>query len=204
MAAARASKLKLQSIDTKQKLYDNAVYLISKEGYNNVTVDEICERSKVTKGAFYAHFSSKAEIVVMMNRKTDEWHQVFFDSMAASCSSKHKLVSFLTLNGQKILEKGIDNQRVIYAAELDIDNRPEYITDLNRPLYKCLFAIIAEGQERGEFRADIDAKEIVHIIVMEIRGITLDWIITDGERDLLNMIDIFTKLLVDSITAKKE
>lgn len=48
--------------DTSLKLMQTATELIWDSNYDNVGIAEICEKAGVTKGAFYHHFSSKAEL----------------------------------------------------------------------------------------------------------------------------------------------
>ena len=43
----------------RQKLLDAALSLIREKGYSSTSVDELCARADVTKGAFFHHFKSK-------------------------------------------------------------------------------------------------------------------------------------------------
>jgi TetR/AcrR family transcriptional repressor of nem operon len=47
---------------TREKLLDTAIQLIWQSNYHSVGVNEICARAGVTKGAFYHHFESKADL----------------------------------------------------------------------------------------------------------------------------------------------
>lgn len=48
----------------KQKLLDAALALLREKGFSAMTVDELCARAGVTKGAFFHHFKSKEELGV--------------------------------------------------------------------------------------------------------------------------------------------
>jgi TetR/AcrR family transcriptional repressor of nem operon len=48
----------------RQKLIEAALALIRAKGYAATTVDELCVRAGVTKGAFFHHFASKEELAV--------------------------------------------------------------------------------------------------------------------------------------------
>lgn len=48
--------------DTRDKLLETAIELISRSSYSNVGVNEICECAGVTKGSFYHYFDTKAEL----------------------------------------------------------------------------------------------------------------------------------------------
>ncbi len=47
---------------TRQKLLETAFQLVWQSNYDNVGVKEICSRAGVTKGAFYHHFQTKADL----------------------------------------------------------------------------------------------------------------------------------------------
>ena len=47
---------------TRETLLDTAIQLIWQSNYHSVGVNEICARAGVTKGAFYHHFESKADL----------------------------------------------------------------------------------------------------------------------------------------------
>lgn len=45
---------------SRKKILDSAVELFSARGFNNVSIDDVMNNAKMTRGAFYAHFSSKS------------------------------------------------------------------------------------------------------------------------------------------------
>ncbi len=48
--------------DTREKLLDTAIDLIWRSSYDGVGVNEICKRAGTTKGGFYHHFETKADL----------------------------------------------------------------------------------------------------------------------------------------------
>ena len=48
--------------ETREKLLRTAMSLICQSSYHQVGVNEICRQAEVTKGAFYHHFDSKADL----------------------------------------------------------------------------------------------------------------------------------------------
>lgn len=49
-------------LETRERLLETAVELVWQSNYCSVGVNEICARAGVTKGAFYHHFESKADL----------------------------------------------------------------------------------------------------------------------------------------------
>lgn len=50
--------------DARTKLLDAAIEMIRKQGYAATSVDELCRKAGVTKGAFFHHFESKDALAV--------------------------------------------------------------------------------------------------------------------------------------------
>lgn len=50
--------------DGRNKILDAALAVIREKGYAATSVDELCQRAGVTKGAFFHHFRSKEDLAV--------------------------------------------------------------------------------------------------------------------------------------------
>jgi TetR/AcrR family transcriptional repressor of nem operon len=58
------------TISAREKLLDAALGVIRAQGYAGTSVDELCARAGVTKGAFFHHFKSKDALAVAA---ADHW-----------------------------------------------------------------------------------------------------------------------------------
>ena len=47
---------------SREKILQSAVSLFSNQGFENTSIDEIMQDADMTRGAFYAHFSSKSDL----------------------------------------------------------------------------------------------------------------------------------------------
>jgi AcrR family transcriptional regulator len=195
---------KEQALRTKEKLYKKAIYLFSQKGYNAVTIDEICEKCDVSKGAFHTHYSSKHDIVIEQSKKTDRAQLAFFKTLPDEMSSTEKLRQFAVMIGDYVMkEKGFEVQRIIYAAELSHRSRPGYIIDERRPLYTCLKTIVEEGQLHGEFRSDLMPADVLRALVSAIRGSVYEWLITSGQENLPQMILVLVDILIEGMMSRE-
>ena len=70
----------------RQKLIDAALALIRAKGYAATSVDELCARAGVTKGAFFHHFKSKNELAVAA---ADHWSAMTGALFAAAPYHRH-------------------------------------------------------------------------------------------------------------------
>jgi AcrR family transcriptional regulator len=51
---------------TRQRIYETAMRLFQKEGFENVSVGQVAAAAKVSVPTFYAHFPTKADIVMQL------------------------------------------------------------------------------------------------------------------------------------------
>jgi TetR/AcrR family transcriptional repressor of nem operon len=51
-------------LDARTKLLDAAIEVVRRQGYAATSVDELCRKAGVTKGAFFHHFESKDALAV--------------------------------------------------------------------------------------------------------------------------------------------
>ncbi|MBL8481636.1 MAG: TetR/AcrR family transcriptional regulator, partial [Rhodocyclaceae bacterium] len=64
--------------DARQKLLAAALALIRERGYAATTVDDLCARAGVTKGAFFHHFKSKDALGVAAAKHWSDLTGAFF------------------------------------------------------------------------------------------------------------------------------
>ena len=59
MAKQANTKRQEQARETKNRIYNSAIELMEKEGFDNITIADIREKAGVSVGAFYHYFASK-------------------------------------------------------------------------------------------------------------------------------------------------
>src|SRR5215475_144051 len=66
--------------ESRQKLLEAAISLVREKGYAATTVDQVCQRAGVTKGAFFHHFKSKDALAVACANHWAECSNALFAS----------------------------------------------------------------------------------------------------------------------------
>jgi TetR/AcrR family transcriptional regulator, transcriptional repressor for nem operon len=66
----------------REKLLDASFVLIREKGYSATSVDELCAKAGVTKGAFFHHFQSKDALAVAAANRWSEVSRTLFQTAA--------------------------------------------------------------------------------------------------------------------------
>ncbi len=162
---------------TKEKIFKMSIQLFNEKGYKNVHISEITKKCNVSKGTFYTHFSSKADILVEQFVIIDKMYMEYFKNhMLLSIDGLKDFMFYLF----DVVENSIGKEmlKILYYEALFNENTP-YLNFDNRPLHKVLKEIIS-GEEFNYFDRDY----ILNTCIIFIRGICYNWATTQNNLTL--------------------
>jgi AcrR family transcriptional regulator len=193
-AENKMNKRQLQAMNTQNKIHDTALDLISKYGYNNVTIHDICEAAGVATGTFYTYFKSKSDIFSFLY---DEADQYFATQVAAEISEGpaiDRITEFFILYAKYNESRGLDRVKVLYNPE------NKWFIAKGRQMQEVLKKIILSGQKNGELIDTISAEQLTEWLFIAARGIIYDWCLHDASYDSQKYIAEFFRVFLKSIT----
>lgn len=172
----------IQSLETKQKIFSTALVLFDEKGYDNVTINDICRQIGLTKGAFYHHFNSKSDILIMKYKFNENTLQKYYHLISGD-KPLQKL--------EKIINRFIDYPKLTSLEEMkssfkvQIDSHyQEFVGGDSSVQKSILMKIIAEGQATGDIRDDMSNELLADIIIRYKFGLYIEWCIKDGNMDI--------------------
>ena len=180
MKTNKITKRQVQAMETKKRIYDSAVELFQKYGFENVSVDDIVEKSGVAKGTFYVHFDSKDSLitseVVDYAKELDLNYKSYVETFPASTKVSDILYSLFGKIADILVDKiGYDLMKAVYEAQLSKTVNPVLLMGYSRDLYKLFTDIIDKGMQQGEFKKELSSDAIARYCVMVIRGTAYEW-----------------------------
>src|SRR3954451_437584 len=93
---------------TRRGLLEAAQELFASEGYVDVSIDEICRRARVTKGALYHHFRDKRDLFTAVFEEVErEWA----DELAALVAEERDPLERIQIVGDAFLDACLDPAR---------------------------------------------------------------------------------------------
>jgi len=167
----------------RQKLLDTATELVMKEGYDNVSVGDICKKVGVTRGAFYGHFKSKDQIVLERIAVYDaEYRATILPQLADMKPGPDKILAYLQLvikYNEEITRKLVRMSYIIRISR----NGPPYIPN-KREVYNVLEELVSEGQKAGEIRDDLSSAQLATVLFYSLVGLVFSWCVPGNQVDI--------------------
>ncbi|MFJ8101883.1 MULTISPECIES: TetR/AcrR family transcriptional regulator [unclassified Lysinibacillus] len=193
---------KQQAQETKKHIYLTALKLFETKGFDQVTVDEIVQKSKSSKGAFYGHFSSKYDIFLEKFKEIDHFYEEFTATLPANLCFKEKVISLIDAQMKYLKDDlGMDLMRSVYKSGL-IENEENFFSNSERELYKILNSFIQKAIKDGELSAQINIQQTVIYISRCMRGSLYDWLVFGKDFDLLQESKGFIAIFLDGLLTK--
>jgi len=194
---------KQQAQETKKHIYLTALTLFQTKGFDQVTVDEIVQESKSSKGAFYGHFTSKYDIFLEKFKEIDHFYEEFTTTLPVNLSFKEKVISLIDAQMKYLKDDlGMDLMRSVYKSGLIEDER-NFFSNSERKLYKILHSFIQKAIKDGELSVQINVQETVIYITRCMRGSLYDWLVFGKDFDLLQESKGFIDIFLDGLLLNK-
>jgi len=204
MSKPKMTMRKAHALSTRRRIFDTAVSLFTKKGYSKVTIDDICNKMGLSKGAFYNYFKSKDQIIMEGFIASDEYYRT--DALKEIASLKGRvdqLVAYNRLVLKNITRIGKPIMQAVFHSELGFNKKASYINSEKRSLYTVGESLVAEAQKAGELRTDLSSKQITNIIVRSLRGLVYDWCLPGSKFDLEEAGEKVLKVLIDGLSASQ-
>lgn len=198
----RITKRQLQAVETRKRLFDTAAELFKEYGYDSVSIDEIVEQAGTSKGAFYAHFKSKDQIILEQFNEIDDHYIAAYQKIKRQRKAKNQLLALVAAQQEYVMEKlGVSFMKTVYSSHIVKNDNQKPLADESRALYNIVREIIEYGQKTGEFRNDADPMELTRVITRGMRGTIYDWCVRNGEFNLKKEGRNYFQYIIDGISA---
>ncbi len=180
---------------TKRSIFNKSVELFNAHGYNNVTISEITQACNVSKGTFYTHFTTKADIIVIQFEVIDELYMEYYNkNHYKGFDALGKFLQYVFYVVENVVGK--EMLKNLYAEHL-LAGTLGALTREDRNVYLVLRQI-ASCEEMKE----LDIETVIQASTSIIRGVCFEWscsqdIIDDNGENKNNIVQ-FYEILLDS------
>ena len=166
---------KRQAIEMRAKIQSAALTLFNREGFENVSVEEIAQTVGCSLGNIYHYFKSKDELAIQVTQMVDEAYTALEEEYLADreTSGREKLLDFV---GRSLEISASDE--MLYKAFIHGLRYPEQAVlqkNDKRVYYRLLRELVDLCQEEGSIHPSYDPDCLVEDLVVLHRGTLFEW-----------------------------
>ena len=175
------SKQQLKSQETKKRIFLAAKNILKKNGYEALSIKNICEEAGVSNGSFYHHFKTKDDLLSYYIEEQPGINPELLET-AADTSDVINTIVHVYLNYAK------------YCQELGVEFMSNYYTPKNQSLNPTKrtartypIVTVQEYLQKNISSGIISLKQPLENITTDIRmlviGNVFEWCLKNGETD---------------------
>jgi AcrR family transcriptional regulator len=184
---------------TVDRICDAALQLFVKKGYRATTIDEIARRVRLTKGAVYYYFHSKADLLdEIVQRVRNEYPC----GIPEGRGPREKLVKFLHTQAKWAIERPTNLLLMVLMSVEFKDTKSDTklkIDSIYADMSDAIAKIIDEGKHLGVFSSPLSSRQIGAFYVAAHDGMMLEWY--RGGRKLQKGVELVQALRMSMLSA---
>ena len=199
MPEAAASRKRVQSERSRERLIDAATRLFAERGYRDASVQAIGEAAGISRGSIFWHFGSKEGLLwAVVQRAFTRWEAEILVPEVAGARGEEAIARALRAHRRFLTEEG-STLRLLFVLMFEaLGPRPELAGEFAR-LHRDLRALatpwLVQAAAEGEFRADVDPRTIVTLIVGTLGGIVYQYLLDPDGLDVDRCYDDLERVL---------
>ncbi len=151
---------------TRKEILSVAYTLFSERGYKDVSMQDICNATGLSKGGLYRHFGNKAEILFELLKKEKRVEQDISEGISA-VQALDNLLSIYRADMEKCRES------LAYALfECVASNEQPFIDSRNTAEMEHWHSLVEYGIKTGEFRC-VNPDVVMDTFLYSYRGVMM-------------------------------
>jgi TetR/AcrR family transcriptional regulator, fatty acid metabolism regulator protein len=177
-------------------ILEAAVKFFARHGFHRTRVADIAREAGVADGTVYIYFDKKEDILICLFQESmDRFVEGLREALASGGNGESKLAALIRYH-LATLGRLPDQAKVTQIELRQID---EAINEgISRPLmnyFKLIEEVIAEGQEEGIYRRDLDVRTARKVIFGAVDEIVTCWVMSKKPYDLDTLAEPVYELL---------
>ncbi|SOC42613.1 TetR/AcrR family transcriptional regulator [Ureibacillus acetophenoni] len=183
----------------KERVIETALDLFQQKGYHGVTIDEIVEKAKTSKGGFYHYFKSKDSLLyeihdIFISHVLAETKQVYESYDSPILRLYNMLVSFT-----RVFDVYNRHITVFYDESAYLhDDYKDTINQKRKEYRKLIERAIDDGKARGHFRSE-SSTSITTMAIIGLVNWTYKWYKSDGPLSMEKITAYFNDIVLRGI-----
>ena len=172
-----------KSSDKRERILDAAELVFAKSGFFHARVAEIAKTAGVADGTIYLYFKSKDDVLISwFESRMERVNSALEKAVSAATTPKEKLLCFIRAHLKLVAEQ----PSVAEVLTVELRQSSKFMKEYANPRFgeflKVLATVIAEGQESGDFSAEIPSPVAARAIFGMLDELALTWLLSKGDK----------------------
>lgn len=186
---------------TRASIIRAGIKLFSSSGYHGTSVGDIAKAAKITKGAFYHHFQTKEELLMLIHQQYTDYQIDAVRAVIANNESPEQQLRELIRCIVEAVRRYRPNVRIFFQERRYLTRKYLAQADEQRDVLEDAFQLVIEnGIASGDFRQDLDAR-VVCLGIIGMCAWTYQWFSDKGRLSADEVADNFAALLLEGLLA---
>jgi len=195
-------RTKQEAAITRATLLKTALSVFSAKGYAATTLDDVAKAAKVTRGAIYWHFKSKADLYNTLVQEFSARGAVVVQQAVAEGGTLIDILRRIFVRVCTLIEEDKETRAVmeltLFKTGLDPELQPgrKKQIESGNALLTGITEAMRQGISQGVLRSDIDAADMARAFIAFENGAIQLWLLTPRSFSLKNSAESFADILV--------
>ncbi|MCP4714320.1 MAG: TetR/AcrR family transcriptional regulator [Deltaproteobacteria bacterium] len=190
----------------REEIFEAALVCFNEKGFHKTSIDDIAQKTGITKGGVYYHFKSKKNLFIQLfNIKVNDYFTRVTTPVADNKNAA-EYIQHLVQRSEKIFHKNADILRFclefIWMSTRDQELR-SVVTAFYKQRVSSFAEIIREGMKSDMFR-DVEPDTVARILYFLSMGSFLTYFTTDLDFDIIDQHADNITTLYDGIAKTKQ
>ncbi|UFJ39421.1 TetR/AcrR family transcriptional regulator [Brevibacillus humidisoli] len=186
--------------ETRQRIFNAAIKLFEKNGFDGTTIDMISEEADVARGTIFLHFTSKEAIIASwayeriqeVEERREEWD--FGDSCKQKVLRIYKIMNEVNIENYDLIKVLIESSR-----------KHRQVLESEKHVYfelRELFAdLIEDAQEKGRLKSKFNPLVAANMLENIYYNALYDWVHSDGAWPLEEIMEEKVSIVFEGLDA---
>lgn len=166
------SRRELNKLKCRARILKSSRKLFSAKGYENTTIEDVAERSEISKATLYNYFPNKESLLLgIAEEELDQIRHLINHDLKDVSSAVEKIRRVLEVFILDALPYISLSRKITYLNSCETS--PLYAT--RRDMIAIFLELVLEAQRQGDFRSELNPNDIVDVIMSVYLMAQFEW-----------------------------
>ncbi len=186
---------------TRASIIKAGLKLFGAKGYHGSSVGDIAKAAGITKGAYYHHFQTKEELLLLIHQEYADYQLKAMQAVLTEDDTSSEQLRALIRCIVEAVGRYRPNVTIFFQERRYLTKKYMARATAERDQLEAAFqAVIERGITSGEFRKDLDSR-VTCLGIIGMCAWTYQWYSDDGRMSAIEVADNFSTLVLDGLVA---